>query len=153
MREYVTLVTSPTDWIDVVVKALKLVFGDSVPPVILHTVGCLALGGLALIGLWGVLWIVSKIKSLWSEQFWPMFYNAEAVRHRELRRRFADHIESEMRRINNLEQWSDHRFAELEAEVQAEGRGRWRSIFSFFCCGESTQWAPARKLPHGRVEE
>ena len=64
MREYVTLVTSPTDWIDVVVKALKLVFGDSVPPVILHTVGCLALGGLALIGLWGVLWIVSKIKSL-----------------------------------------------------------------------------------------
>ena len=26
-----------------------------------------------------------------------------------------------LRRLNNLEQWSDHRFAELEAEVETEG--------------------------------
>lgn len=48
------------------------------------------------------------------------------------RRRFADHIESEIRRLNNLEEWRDYRFTELEAEIEAEGRRRTFSLFPFF---------------------
>jgi hypothetical protein len=112
---------SPKDWIDAVVQVLKLIFGDSIPPMFLRAVGCVLAFGLLLLGVWGVLAVASKIKALWLEQFWPLFYDSEEIQRRELRRRFADHIESEIRRLNNLEQWSDHRFAELEAEVEAEG--------------------------------
>lgn len=45
-------------------------------------------------------------------------------------RRFADHVESEVRRLNNLESWSHYRFTELEAEVEAEGGYyQWRFPF------------------------
>lgn len=40
------------------------------------------------------------------------------------RQRFAEHIEHEIRRLNSLEEWRDYRFAELEAEVEAEGESR-----------------------------
>ncbi|MCL4265199.1 MAG: hypothetical protein KJ069_18430 [Anaerolineae bacterium] len=47
------------------------------------------------------------------------------LRRRLLRRqRFAKHIEYEIDRLNTLEEWRDYRFAELEAEVEAEGRHR-----------------------------
>jgi hypothetical protein len=142
----IALEPKPGDWIDATVQALKLVFGDKVPPMALRTIGWVALTGLALIGLWGVLWILSKIKILWTEQFRPMFYNAEVLRRTELRRRFADHVESEIRRLNNLEQWSDHRFAELEAEVQAEGTRRAKSLFSVLAAGERTGIRQERSL-------
>ncbi len=45
----------------------------------------------------------------------------------ERRRQFADYIESEIRRLNNLESWSHNRFTELEAEVEAEGNYRIRN--------------------------
>lgn len=54
----------------------------------------------------------------------PIFYNAEKSRRRNRRQRFAEHIEHELRRLNSMEEWSDHRFTELEAEVEAEGRRR-----------------------------
>ncbi|PWR04956.1 hypothetical protein DKT68_29265 [Micromonospora acroterricola] len=42
---------------------------------------------------------------------------------RRVRRRalFADHIESQLRRLDEKEEWRDHRFARLEAEVETEG--------------------------------
>lgn len=42
---------------------------------------------------------------------------------RRLRRRalFADHVESQLRRLDEREEWRDHRFARLEAEVEMEG--------------------------------
>jgi len=112
---------NPKDWIDAALQILKLIFGDRIPPMLLRGVGCVLALGLLLLALWGALAVASRIKSLWLEQFWPLFYDADALKGRELRRRFADHVESEVRRLNNLEQWSDHRFAELEAEVEAEG--------------------------------
>ncbi|BBH69200.1 hypothetical protein ACTI_58850 [Actinoplanes sp. OR16] len=36
--------------------------------------------------------------------------------------RFADHVESSLRRIDEKEEWRDDRFARLEAEVEVEGR-------------------------------
>lgn len=44
------------------------------------------------------------------------------------RRQFAEFTELELRRIDQQQEWSDHRFAELEAEVEAEGRTRLRYL-------------------------
>ncbi|TDC83998.1 NACHT domain-containing protein [Micromonospora sp. KC606] len=43
---------------------------------------------------------------------------------RRARRRslFADHLEGQLRRLDEKEEWRDHRFARLEAEVEMEGR-------------------------------
>ncbi len=40
------------------------------------------------------------------------------------RARFADHIESQMRWLGHKEEWRDHRYAELEAELEITGRQR-----------------------------
>ncbi|HSG42058.1 MAG TPA: NACHT domain-containing protein [Anaerolineales bacterium] len=86
---------------------------------------------LVLVGVWWTLNILSKIKTLWTKELAPLFYNPEEKRRVARRRRFADHVESEIRRLNNLEAWSDYRFAELEAEVEAEGRQRIYSLLPF----------------------
>ncbi|MGW4208256.1 NACHT domain-containing protein [Lentzea sp. NPDC004789] len=44
------------------------------------------------------------------------------------RARFADHIESQMRRLGEKEEWRDHRYAELEAELEITGRQRVRFL-------------------------
>lgn len=110
---------------------LKLIFGDQVPSWIFRLVGYILLIALILLGIWGLLLILSKIKNLWSEHFWPLFYNPEEKRRSARRRQFADYIESEIRRLNMLEEWRGHRFAELEAEVEAEGRRRAFGVFPF----------------------
>ncbi|MEM7034673.1 MAG: hypothetical protein AAF629_34355, partial [Chloroflexota bacterium] len=79
---------------------------------------------IALAVIWLFLLLSSKIKEQWVTHFVPIFYKPENKRRTIRRRRFADHIESEIRRLNNLEAWSDYRFAELEAEVEAEGQRR-----------------------------
>lgn len=40
----------------------------------------------------------------------------------ERRQRFAIYVQSQIERINNQESWSDYRFAELEAEIEVEGK-------------------------------
>lgn len=44
------------------------------------------------------------------------------------RARFADHLESQMRRLGEKEEWRDHRYAELEAELEITGRPRARFL-------------------------
>ncbi|MCP4538893.1 MAG: NACHT domain-containing protein [Chloroflexi bacterium] len=89
------------------------------------------LAALALLAIYGLLLVLSKIKKLLAEEFLPLFYDQEEKRRRNRRLRFADHVESEIRRLNNLEVWSDYRFAELEAEVEAEGRRQAFGLFPF----------------------
>ncbi|TQM81859.1 NACHT domain-containing protein [Saccharothrix saharensis] len=40
------------------------------------------------------------------------------------RARFADHVESQMRRLGEKEEWRDSRYAELEAELEISGGGK-----------------------------
>ena len=105
-------------------EILRLIYGDQAPAWILPLLGYILLGAAVLTGVLALLTIVSKIKDLLTDKFWPIFYNKEKARRSNRRRKFADHIESELRRLNNLEAWSDYRFAELEAEVDAEGQRR-----------------------------
>ena len=108
---------------------LKMIFGEEVPPRITLGLGYVLAGLGILAGLWAMLHILSKIKKLWVEDFWPVFYNAEEKRRIKRRQQFADYLEGEIRRLNSLESWSDYRFAELEAEVEAEGRRRIYGLF------------------------
>ena len=115
-------------------EVLRLIYGDTPPSRLLQAIGYILLGGLALLGLLGLLMVLSKIKDLWMEKFWPLLYNKEKKRRALHRSKFADHIESEIRRLNNLEEWKDYRFADLEAEVDVETR---RLFFGFFPSFES----------------
>ncbi len=107
---------------------LQLIFGNNVPKWVFPFIGWLLLIAVALCALWGTLLVLSKIRELWAQNFWPLFYNREQ-RQRSLHRMyFADYIESELERLGRQEEWKDYRFTELEAEVEAEGQ---RKIFSF----------------------
>jgi hypothetical protein len=75
--------------------------------------------------------IVYFITSIWT-RIKPFFYNEEEKRRNRRRQRFAKHIIREIERINSREEWSDHRFAELEAEVEMEGRRRNFKLLKFF---------------------
>lgn len=94
-------------------KLLQIVFGN-IPSWVLPVVGSVMLVYLLLLGL-------QKAKEAWSNTLQPLFYQPEQQRRRHQRRKFAEHIEYEIRRIDRQEDWRDDRFAELEAEVEAEG--------------------------------
>lgn len=111
--------------------ALKLIFGGQVPTWISPFIGYSILIAIVLLAIWGVLLVISKIKELWVKDFLPLFYKKKEQHRADRRRRFADHIESEIRRLNNQEAWSDYRFTELEAEVEAEGQYRTFSLLPF----------------------
>lgn len=110
---------------------LKMIFGENTPPWIPRTVGYILACALILLAIWGLLLVLSKILQLWRNEFRPLFYNPEEKRRRVRRQRFSEHIEQKIRALNSLEAWSDYRFAELEAEVEAEGRRRRFGAFPF----------------------
>ncbi|MDJ0509802.1 MAG: NACHT domain-containing protein [Crocosphaera sp.] len=89
--------------------------------------------GLILLSMliWLLMFIFSKIKRLWIEDFWPLFYKPEQKRRRLKRQRFAGYLEDEIKKLNRREEWKDYRFTELEAEIEAEGRRKKSSFISF----------------------
>lgn len=84
-----------------------------------------------LLALWEGLIVIGQIVKIWTEQIRPLYYNKEQTLRKEQRQRFAEHIEHELRRLNTREEWQDHRFTELEAEVETEGRRRQRVWLPF----------------------
>ena len=110
---------------------LQLIFGKHVPDWVFPLVAWAMLIALVLTALCGILSLLSKIKELWTQNFWPLFYNREQ-KYRSLHRRyFAEHIESEINRLARQEEWKDYRFTELEAEVEADGQRRSFSFIPF----------------------
>nr|MDJ0511675.1 hypothetical protein [Crocosphaera sp.] len=51
---------------------------------------------LLLMLIWLLLFVLSKIKKLWREYFCPLFYKKEQKKRRLQRKRFAEHLESEL---------------------------------------------------------
>ncbi|HEY5729957.1 MAG TPA: NACHT domain-containing protein, partial [Anaerolineales bacterium] len=113
-------------------KLINFIFGGHPPewliPTLYWTVG---------IGSFfsGTVVVLSHARKLWTDVLQPIYYNPEQKRRRSRRRMFADIMEAEIRRLNSLEAWNDNRFAELEAEVEAEGR---RKLFDIFRIGFSS---------------
>jgi hypothetical protein len=56
--------------IEKIKEVLKILFGGDIPPIILKLVAI-------FLALWASLFLLSKIKKLWIENFWPLFYDAE----------------------------------------------------------------------------
>jgi hypothetical protein len=77
------------------------------------------------------LWLIKGIIEITKNTLLPLLYNENQKLRIRCRQQFADYIESEIRRLNQKEDWSDFRFAELEAEVEAEGNRRVSSILPF----------------------
>lgn len=107
--------------IDFIKALISLMFGGNPPAWLLPTIAWIIASGIIVTGL---VFILGRLKVLWNEYLKPLFHNPEQKRLIIRRQHFADHIESEIRRLNILEAWSDYRFAELEAEVEAEGKRR-----------------------------
>jgi hypothetical protein len=87
-----------------------------------------------LAGLGPALTLIAKVFGAGQRFFFsyivPHFYNREERKRVARRQRFALHLEQEIEWLNGKEDWKDHCFTELEAEVEAEGRFRKRGIFS-----------------------
>jgi hypothetical protein len=110
---------------------LQRIFGKNVPAWISPLINWILLGVLLLCGLWGLLVLLSKIKEVWIQSFLPLFYKPEQKRRQHRRRMFAKHLEYEISRLDLLEDWKDEHFAELEAEVEADGRRKRFVLFPF----------------------
>ncbi|HEX2994764.1 MAG TPA: NACHT domain-containing protein [Anaerolineales bacterium] len=117
--------------IEVIKALLNYMFGGQPPAWLLPTIAWSIGVGLFLRGMISLLGLIQK---MWTEFLRPIYYKPEEVWRRSRRRKFAESIEAETRRLNSLEAWNDNRFAELEAEVEAEGR---RKLFDFLKIGFS----------------
>lgn len=68
--------------------------------------------------------LVGEIGELWTKHIQPLFYNADQRRLAEDRQLFAQHLRNTVAGVSEYEEWQDWRFAELEAEVEAESYSR-----------------------------
>ena len=75
-----------------------------------------------------LLYLLRTWRHIWTEQIKPAIYDAELEYRVRNRQRFADFVESEIRRLNSLDDWRGYRYAELEAEVEYEGQPRGRGF-------------------------
>lgn len=112
-------------------KLLNYMFGGQPPAWLLPTIAWVIGFGFVF---WGIVFLLSQAQKMWTEFIQPVYYQPEEKRRRARRRMFADIMEAEIRRLNSLEAWNDNRFAELEAEVEAEGR---RKLFDLLKVGFS----------------
>lgn len=129
-QEKTSMDFEPDKILEVLKKLLEAV-GFHPPLWLTRTFAYGVLVGFLLCAIWGFLYVLSKIKEL-STEFIPPRMNRETRRRLSRRRLFADHVESEIRRLNSEQSWSDYRFTELEAEVEAEGRRRALPFLPFF---------------------
>lgn len=108
--------------LSVIIFVLRQLFGEQAPEWFLTGAAWIILVFLFLLCVWAFLWLFSQIAKLWRELFRPLFYNPSEKRRRTLRQHFARHIQLSIWQLDRLESWQDYRFAELEAEVEAEGQ-------------------------------
>jgi hypothetical protein len=109
----------------------NIFFAGKEPDWLLPITNLFSLFLLVLLIVWGGSFFSSKIIIIWKETLWPLFHNQEQRQLIRKRQRFAQYILDEILRLNNIEEWKDYRFAELEAEVEAEGQKK-SSILPFF---------------------
>ncbi len=82
--------------------------------------------------LWMVLKAISAIQEEVKKVSKPWLLTREEKIQRTRWQLFAVHVQGEISRLNMRESWNDARFAELEAEVEAEGDRRAFSLIPFY---------------------
>ena len=99
--------------------------GAAIPlwPLAKHSDWELALSILATAGIaLGLYWMIVALIPLWP--FSRARRDSETRYRIEQRRQFARHVQTQLQQLAGQENWKDERFADLEAEVDIEGRQR-----------------------------
>ncbi|EAZ89768.1 hypothetical protein [Crocosphaera chwakensis] len=69
---------SPLDFSQIGEEFKKLIsnifFEGQEPTWLSPLINSILLAVLVLLGLWGLLFVISKIRKIWIEEFWPLFY-------------------------------------------------------------------------------
>jgi hypothetical protein len=112
----------PSEWIKLIQYALTSLFGDHVPPFVGHLIGGLLLIAILCAVVVAILSAAGKAKDVWVEKFRPLSYSPEEKKRSRDSRLFANHVLREINQRNLSENWKDEEFAELEAEVEAQGQ-------------------------------
>jgi NACHT domain len=115
----------PSEWIKIVEFALKALFGEHVPSYIILAIGALLLVAILCAVVLAILIAAAKAKDIWIEKFRPLSYSPEELKRGRDSRLFANHVLREINQRNLSENWKDEEFAELEAEIEAQGQRRY----------------------------
>ncbi|MEL6555770.1 MAG: NACHT domain-containing protein [Cyanobacteria bacterium J06621_11] len=111
----------------------ELFFEGASPDWLPRLFGIALLFAILLLAIWAFLVICNRIAKAWQEGLWGL--NREKIKKKRRlclrRQRFSEHVERELRQLNSREEWKDYRFAELEAEVEAEGKRKGLRWFPF----------------------
>jgi len=123
----------PSEWLKLIEYALNAVFGPEAPKFISWIIGAILLVAILFAIVVAILIAAGKIKDIWIEKFRPLAYSPEEKKRSREKRLFANHVLRELNQRNLSENWKDEEFAELEAEIEAEGLKRDRfPIFNTF---------------------
>lgn len=105
-------------------KALELLYGGPIPQRLISITRGL-IWVLLILGIGAIaLKLIAEIQKLWGEAFGRWLTSADEKHFLVNRQRFAKFISAQLEKLNIDESWEDYRFAELEAEVEAEGLRR-----------------------------
>jgi energy-coupling factor transporter ATP-binding protein EcfA2 len=120
-------------------KALELLYGGPIPPGLIFMIRGLV-WTLLVLGIGAIiLKLIAEIQKSWGEAFGRWFTGADEKHFLVNRQRFARFISAQLEKLNIDESWEDYRFAELEAEVEAEGLRR------------SSSWMRRLGVKHGTL--
>jgi len=122
-------VLKPTEW-EKTFNWVQELLGHHIPWYIKFPLGILVLLALTASVLLILFLAASKIKEIWAEKLIPYTYRPEQRQRARNRRTFARYLSREIVNRNIGERWRDEEFADLEAEVEAEGDRR--SLIPFF---------------------
>ena len=105
-------------------KALEFLYGGPIPHWLISASRFLLWALLVLGAITTILKLVAGIQRHWREVFGRFFSGPEEKHITANRQRFAKFLWAQLEKLNLEESWEDYRFAELEAEVEAEGLQR-----------------------------
>jgi hypothetical protein len=116
-------VLKPTEW-EKTLNWVQELLGHQIPWYIKVPLGILVFLALIASVLLVISIAASKIKEIWTEKLIPYTYKPEQRQRAANRRMFARYLSREIVNRNIAERWRDEEFADLEAEVEAEGDRR-----------------------------
>jgi hypothetical protein len=106
------------------------VIGGPAPTIVSKIIGWAFIVAFVVFVIAALLAALIRIKNNMQEL--SLFPTREERERQEGYSRFARHVELEINRLNDFEDWRDYRFAELEAEVEITGRRRTNFILDLF---------------------
>ncbi|MFZ1745215.1 MAG: NACHT domain-containing protein, partial [Nitrospirales bacterium] len=118
-----------SEFLELIQRFLTPIFGTSIPNWLAITLAWSLSLLLLLVAVWFFMFILRKIQVLYSEIVAPFLLSPDKKQRIVRRKQFADYVESEIRKLNRFEEWNDHRYSELEAEIEAEGAWIFQHFF------------------------